>query len=77
MRFFGIFLISLMIISLVLAGDPCSRRCSREFDHVCGKYPDGHSETFSNPCVMEMMACEEKTTITELHKGFCEREALE
>lgn len=55
MRFLAILIAVVMAIVLVSA-DPCMKPCARNFDFVCGQFPDGTKKAFSNPCVMEIEA---------------------
>ncbi|XP_073820168.1 uncharacterized protein [Musca autumnalis] len=73
MRFLAILIAVVMAIVLASAQDPCMRPCGRNFDFRCGQLPDGTKQTFANPCVMEIQACQRGVDIVELHRGTCDQ----
>uniref|UniRef100_A0A1I8M3T5 Kazal-like domain-containing protein n=1 Tax=Musca domestica TaxID=7370 RepID=A0A1I8M3T5_MUSDO len=74
MRFLAILIAIVMALVLVSAEeDPCLKPCARNFDFVCGQFPDGTTKTYNNPCGMEIEACQKGIEIVMLHRGTCDK----
>ncbi|CAB3383483.1 Hypothetical predicted protein [Cloeon dipterum] len=54
-----------------MAECPSVGSCNPSHKPLCARNSHGSARSFSNPCIMKVVNCKDKTDYARIRKGFC------